>query len=169
MKNYTVLEEVVRDFEGPLVGYVTKILRDPDAARDVVQDTFLKFHKHWIEPGKICDEPSGWLYRVAHNRAVDHIRKESRLRDLHERNAVAERLADRAGETKERNEKMALALDLVNELPDNEREVIVLRLRDGLSYREISERTGRSEGNVGCLLHHAVKHLSDQLRRKGII
>lgn len=162
-------DAVVREFEGPLTGYVTRILNNPEAARDVVQDTFLKYHKHWTSQGVECRETSGWLYRVAHNQAVDYIRKETRLKDLHERNAVAERLSDRAGESKERNEKMAIALDLVNELESPEKEVILLRLRDGLSYRDISKRTGRSEGNVGCLLHHAVKHLSEKLKRQGLI
>ena len=159
------LDEVVREFEGPLRRYVTGILRDPHAAGDVVQDTFLKYHRHWVGGDRVCREVSGWLHRVAHNRAVDHIRRESRLRGLHERSVEEASPQDDARRARDRKERMALVLRLVEELADGERDVMVLRLQEGLSYREISERTGRSEGNVGCLLHHAVKKLSERLKQ----
>lgn len=162
------LEEVVRAFEGPLLGYVTKILRDQNAAKDVVQNTFLKYHKHW-SGDRICNEVSGWLHRVAHNQAVDYIRRETRLRDLHERSGEFVSPEDERRQAKDRNEKMDLALELVQELPESERDVVILRLQEGLSYRDIAERTGRSEGNVGCILHHAVKNLSEQLKHLGAI
>jgi RNA polymerase sigma-70 factor (ECF subfamily) len=54
---------------------------------------------------------------------------------------------------------MEVVMGAVGRLPEAERQVVLLRLQEGLSYQEISRITGRSEGNVGCLLHHAVRKL----------
>ena len=52
-------------------------------------------------------------------------------------------------------------------LHPREQQVVLLRLEQGLSYHEISEITGRSEGNVGNILHHAVRKLSTILQKEG--
>ena len=57
-------------------------------------------------------------------------------------------------------EKRALVLEHVSELKPNEQQVLLLRLEEGLSYKEIGQITGRTVGNVGKVLHHAVKKLS---------
>lgn len=159
---------LMETYEVPLRRYTTRILKDQDAAKDVVQNTFLKYHQHFAENGAPCKEPSGWLYRVAHNQAVDYIRKESRRRELREQHFDENPPRDARDRSRERRERLELILDLVDELNQAERDVLILRLRDGKSYREISELTGRSEGNVGCLLHHAVKYLSQRLQVLGL-
>jgi len=60
----------------------------------------------------------------------------------------------------EQIDQMNLVLANLRKLDLAERQVVLLRLQEGLSYKEISRITGRTEGNVGCLLHHAVKKLS---------
>ncbi|MEM7396947.1 MAG: sigma-70 family RNA polymerase sigma factor, partial [Verrucomicrobiota bacterium] len=79
---------MITEYESSLLRYATRILRDENAAQDVVQNTFIKLHKAWIDgttrPNR---QLSGWLYRVTHNHAVDYIRRESRLRVLHEQQA----------------------------------------------------------------------------------
>jgi DNA-directed RNA polymerase specialized sigma24 family protein len=46
---------------------------------------------------------------------------------------------------------------------------VILRLQEGLSYQEIAGITGRTEGNVGCILHHAVKKIAAGLKKSGVI
>ncbi|MFN2351679.1 MAG: sigma-70 family RNA polymerase sigma factor, partial [Kiritimatiellia bacterium] len=60
-------------------------------------------------------------------------------------------------------------LECLRHLSVPEQQIMVLRLQEGLSYREISRITGRTEGNVGCILHHAVKKVSTKLKKAGII
>jgi RNA polymerase sigma-70 factor (ECF subfamily) len=54
-------------------------------------------------------------------------------------------------------------------LDERSREVVQLKFNDGLSYKEISGRTGLSTGNVGYLLHHALKAIADELARNGVV
>jgi len=67
------------------------------------------------------------------------------------------------------DERRAVVLRLLGKLHPREQQVVLLRLDEGLSYREISEVTGRSQGNVGNVLHHAVRKLSAALVREGIV
>ena len=80
-------EHMVATYEAPLLRYAARLLRDPDAAQDAVQNAFLRLYRNWPgawEPGPAV---SSWLYRVTHNAAVDYLRRESRLQTLHQREA----------------------------------------------------------------------------------
>lgn len=61
---------------------------------------------------------------------------------------------------------MEQVLAAVRKLDLTEQQVVLLRLQEGLSYQEIGGITGRSEGNVGCILHHAVKKLGRWVQRE---
>ena len=112
-----------------------------------------------------------WLYRVTHNEAVDHIRRESRLRLLHEKQVEDRSVACPDGRNcpASMNEKREMVMQLLGTLHPREQQVVLLRLDGGMSYRQISEITGRSEGNVGNILHHAVKKLSANLKEAGAL
>ena len=56
---------------------------------------------------------------------------------------------------------------MVAELPERERELVRLKFQVGLSYKEIEELTGISQGNIGYFLHRAVKELKDRWQREG--
>ena len=64
----------------------------------------------------------------------------------------------------ERQEAVRLAVAVLESLPDNQQEVIRLKVQNGLSYREISEVTGLSVSNVGFLLHRGIKTLRERLK-----
>lgn len=166
-----VLETVMAEHESALLRYATRILRDPDAAQDVVQDTFIRFNGQSQNGARPPAQIRAWLYRVTHNNAVDHIRRESRLRLLHERHAEEVDLSDPPAQrrTLEKEELMETILAAVGRLRPAEQQVVILRLQEGLSYREIAEVTRRTEGNVGCILHHAVRKLSGSLKKAGVI
>ena len=170
MDRERAFEAVMAEHESGLLRYATRILRDADAAQDVVQDVFIKLYDGWRDGAQPARTLKSWLYRVTHNGAVDHIRKESRRRLLHERQAEEmnptsgpdqhKKLADR--------EAAALALAQMRALEPGEQQVVVLRLQEGMSYREIAEITKRSEGHVGCILHHAMKKMAAGLKRAGV-
>ncbi len=163
-------DAVVRERERALVRYAARILNDADAAQDVVQTAFLRLHEHWerlsAEPARIVP----WLYRTVHNAAVDHIRREERRRRAHEESArdpaltLAAAGADSADEARRRLVERELA-----RLSPGEREVLALRLEHGMPYRDIARVTGRTTGNVGCLLHNAVRKLAAALREGGAL
>lgn len=165
------VEAVIAEYQSPLLRYATRILNDPDAAQDVVQQTFIKLCRHWRNGERPTKQLSSWLYRVTHNNAVDHIRKENRLRLLHRNQAeeVPTMAAASQGRDLEHRDRLQLAMKHLRKLDPSEQQVVLLRLQQGKSYREIAEITRRSEGNVGCILHHAVKKLSKSLGRAGVI
>ena len=104
-------------------------------------------------------------------KVLDYIRKEERLRALHGRQAeeIEEAQPEQATGTLDRADRIRLVLEHVAGLDEAERDVLVLRLQEGLSYEEIARITGRTVGNVGCLLHHAVKNMARELKKIGAI
>jgi RNA polymerase sigma-70 factor (ECF subfamily) len=156
------MEAIVSAHEAALLRYAAGVVNDPHAAQDVVQNAFIKLFKLW-KPGL---QPSGalrgWLFRVTHNEAIDYLRRERRLSLLHFRHAADDPTATAPAGVQ--SERMEAVLAGVRRLDPAERQVLLLRLQEGLSYREISQITGRTEGNVGCILHQAVKKLGRLVR-----
>jgi len=164
------MEAIVAEYETALLRYAARILNNPFTAQDVVQNVFIKLFKGWKGGQRPSPRLKGWLYRVTHNEAVDHIRRESRLQPLHEKQSEDPVTACPDGQNcPSGDDRKAIVLVHLGKLHAREQQVILLRMEEGLSYREISEITGRSEGNVGNILHHAVKKLSASLRQAGAI
>lgn len=161
-------EQLVAAHEARLLRYAARLVNDVSLARDVVQDAFIKLHRFLSEGNRLEADPSRWLYRVVHNCAVDTIRKESRLRVLQEEQA-AETEAFTWPDPFPENERLQQVLALLPSLKLSERTVVLLRLQEGKSYREIAEITGFTEGNVGYLLFQAVQKLSNRLRKQGLL
>lgn len=152
------VREALREFESPLLGYATTFLHDLERARDVVQDTFIRLYQQDID--KVKDGLKGWLFTVCRNRALDVIRKEKRMVGFEDgqisRLPSGRRSPSERADLSERVEQVHEAL---KRLSENQREVILLKFEQGLSYAEISEVTGLSNGNVGFLLHTGLKRL----------
>jgi len=160
------IEAVVREYQQPLLRYATRLLRNATLAQDVVQGVFVKLCRQW-QPSQ-CVSPflRQWLFRVAHNEAVDLIRAEEARRRLHERSAEAPAADGPADAGAVAEERHALVLASLQILTGGEREVVLLRLQQGMSYDEIAAVTGRPRNTVGVMLHHAVRKLSEKLRGK---
>jgi len=160
-------EAIVSHYEVRLLRYVSRIVNSETMAQDIVQDTFIRLFRKWqeaLEPGA---KISSWLYRVAHNCAVDAIRKQSRRRDLHQRHAGEQpefALPDR-GPGFRLSEDAARAAAALGTLTDRERQLVVLKVYEEKPYKEISEITGLTTSNVGYILHHAMKKMAAVLRK----
>jgi RNA polymerase sigma-70 factor (ECF subfamily) len=152
------------------------VVRNPDDALDVVQDAFIKAHRH-------LDKFEGqasfytWLYRIVMNLAIDHLRKHRRTRPV---DWTEQDLKDTEGSVtddsllprilggnpgrslldKEIRERIGVALD---ELSDNHRAVLVMRELEGLSYEEMAQAMGCSKGTIMSRLFHARKNMQKRL------
>lgn len=159
------MEAIINAHEAALLRYAAGILNDPHAAQDVVQNAFIKLFRLWKPGAQPSDALRGWLYRVTHNEAIDYLRRERRIGLLHLRQAEERApVDDPPGDAL--SDKLEAVMAGVRKLDPAERQVLLLRLQEGLSYRDISRITGRTEGNVGCILHHAVRKLGRLLRPK---
>lgn len=157
------VEAAVAQFEGPLTSYATRLVGN-DRARDVVQDTFLKL---CAQPREEIEERLGaWLFAVCRNRALDILRRDKRSRPLE--SGVEDRRASpepMPSELTELKEETRVALEFLLELPPKQQEVIRLKFKHGLSYREISEVTRLSVSNVGYLIHIGLKTIRLRMNR----
>lgn len=154
------LGQVLDLYERRLVGYAARLVRDDEAARDLAQDTFLELCRRPME----LDHPGlrPWLYTVCRNRAIDRLRKERRMHLLDEPQTTPA-TQDSPAQAAERAETEGRLLLLLGQLPPRQQEVVWLRFRGGLSYREIADVTKHPVGTVGSLLHEALKRLRERL------
>jgi RNA polymerase sigma-70 factor (ECF subfamily) len=152
-------------FEQRLLRYAAHLIGDPDRAREVVQDTFLKLCSQ--KPARIRKYLAQWLFTVCRNRALDLLRKERRMTSLSE--ARLEDLTDcsvQPAESAEQQDQLVHALKVLSTLPANQQEVLRLKFQGDLSYLEISRTTGLSTGNVGFLIHTGLKTIREKMRSR---
>jgi RNA polymerase sigma-70 factor (ECF subfamily) len=158
----TWLVAAFQRYEGPLVGYAARLVGDLERGRDIAQDAFLRLCREC--PEKTADRVAAWLYTVCRNRALDIRKKERRMTALSPEMAIAATAngCDPALMAEQRDEA-TLARTILDRLPENQQEVIRLKVEHGLKYREISEVTGLSVSNVGYLLHQGLKTLRQEM------
>jgi len=147
-------------YSGNVYGYLRSIVRDEKEAEDLTQHVFMKL---MTVIAKYEDQGvpfSGWLLRLARNVALDHLRKR-RATPTEEVFAIDSH-ADLSGEDRARDLHSALAT-----LPEEQRDVMVMRHIVGLSPQEIAEQMGRSESSIHGLHHRGRRALQQELRRLG--
>lgn len=154
----TFLRAAVAEYQTPLIRYAARLVGDPDRARDIVQDTFLKLvgQPQVSVEGHLAE----WLFTVCRHRALDVLRKEGRMKRFEE--GQAERVTSdepRPLRVIESAEVQEAVLRLIDGLPANQQEVIRLKFQNGFSYKEISRITALSVSHVGVLIHNAVSRL----------
>jgi RNA polymerase sigma factor (sigma-70 family) len=156
------IEQAMDAHETALIGYASTILNDVERAREVVQDTFAKLCQQ--PRAKVQENLKSWLFTVCRNRAFDVLRKEKRNQPLEEirwqRVAGTDLAPDEAAAQQEQSARVTRYLD---RLTDNQREVIILKFQQGLSYQDIQKITGLTSGNIGFLIHTGLKRLREIL------
>ena len=157
----------LKRYESSLVRFVTNFLGDADAAQDIVQETFLRVAKR---PRKLIGIQSchNWLLRVARNLSIDHLRRLARQRK-HSRALLEKAGGERdAVETADqklgRSESRDRVRTEINNLRPRLKEIMLLKIQEGKSYREIAEITDLTVTNVGYLVHQAMQTLKLKLK-----
>jgi RNA polymerase sigma-70 factor (ECF subfamily) len=148
-------------YEDALLRYATWVMRDSELAREIVQETFLRLCRE--NPAKVDGHVAQWLFTVCRNLAFDTRKREARMTPLQDADIGVD-------SNLEKKETVGEIFRFVENLPKNQREVVYLKFQCDLSYKEISEVTRLSVGNVGLLLHTALKAirkrvLSESARR----
>ncbi len=162
-------------YERPLIQYAHSFVNDLDAARDIVQETFIAYVRALTKDREPGTEPpptggqhlEGWLFTVTRYRALDYVRKQQRIVAMPFQPADEHCPSPGPAESAEARDEAVWLLKLVDQLPANQREVIRLKFQGDMSYEEIAAVTGLSSGNVGFLLHHGLKRLRTLAERRG--
>ena len=167
-----VVRATHRDFEafGELYGiyldriykYVLGHLGERMAAQDIMEEVFLKAWKA-IDSCKGREQTfSAWLYRIAHNHLIDYLRKRQKRQTTE---ISVENLADidDVGQRMELKMEQQRLLEAISGLPDNQRQVIILRFIEGIDNREAGRIMGKSEGNIRIIQMRALRALRNRL------
>lgn len=154
-------EELVRRYQRPIIGYVFRMLGDYESSLDVTQEVFIKVYNSL---SKYSSEYkfSTWLYRIAHNAAIDHMRRNSvtpqSLEAENEDGSYQIQIESRASSPEQDRERREWRTEIdavVRCLPPTYRDLIMLRHGRDLSYVEIAEVTGLPLGTVKNRLFRA--------------
>jgi RNA polymerase sigma-70 factor (ECF subfamily) len=155
------------------------VVKDPDLAWDVAQETFVRIHGHLADfEGKSAF--STWVFRIATHLAIDSVRRERRSQkdDVDEVNEshlaeggegiLSTALGNDPRANLLRRELAGKIQEALAGIPEKHRTILVLREVEGLSYEELAERLGIHKGTVMSRLFHARKKMQAALRRYAV-
>jgi RNA polymerase sigma-70 factor, ECF subfamily len=167
-------EELVRRYQRPISAYVYRMVGDYESALDLTQEIFIKVYGS-LSRYRPEFKFSTWIYKIAHNSAVDHLRRTSgRERSLvngpdgDQYDMPIESEALSPEQESEREERRVEIEGIVKSLPPTYRELIVLRHSQDLTYEEIVEVTGLPLGTVKNRLFRARELMRQILLQRGI-
>lgn len=166
--------DLVRRFERPVLAVLSRMVADPTLAEDLAQEAFVKAFRS-LESYDPTRRFSSWLFKIAHNTAIDHLRRSSldtvalEVDDPEAPSLMRVLAADDPGPddvTIQRDRLRRLERALAT-LAFDQREAILLRFGQGLAYHEIAEITGWPMGTVKTRLHRARKALVEAVEGQG--
>ena len=167
-------EELVRRYQRPIAAYVYRMVGDYDAALDLTQEVFIKIYNS-LTRYRPEFKFSTWIYKIAHNAAIDHLRRFSVREqavtsglDNDQRDNSWQSLRLTPEQESENAERRTEVESVVHCLQPAYRELIVLRHSHDLSYDEIAEVTGLPLGTVKNRLFRAREAMRDLLVKRGI-
>ena len=168
---WETIEELFAALESPLLGYALRYTGVRAQAEDVVQEAFMKLHAQFEQ----IEKPRQWLYRTVHNLALNQRRAAGKTVSLEKFSDDENSAAEPADTTLPPDEQMlrlegiGLVRISVAALDQRSRELVRLKFNDELSYKDIAARTGLTAGNVGFILHHALKTIAAELAKTGVV
>ena len=170
------ISELIERHSQRVRNYIGMMVRDDAIADDIFQETFIKA-VNVIDQGRYVDNGKflSWVLRIAHNRVLDHFRREKSSRQVNESEAGYDMLGTmRFSEpTAEDNivfgEVEQAIRQLVDELPDEQQEVVRLRYYSKLSFQEIAEQTDVSINTALGRMRYALINLRRMIKERNIV
>ncbi len=180
VKNYisgdeSALSVLINRHQSKIYGFIYSKVADRDLSDDIFQDTFIKViktlkTKSYNEEGKFLP----WVMRIAHNLTVDHFRKAKKMpfqRETEEY-SIFNFMSDNAPtiESKIITEQVESDLTrLLDELPEDQKEVLVMRMYQDLSFKEIADLTGVSINTALGRMRYALLNLRKIIEKNQIV
>lgn len=168
-------EALVKRYKSRIHQNVMFIVRDAEISKDIVQDVFLKALNE-IRAGRYVEQSSfgGWIGRIAHNMAIDHIRRLEKMPMVRNEDDEYDifdtiKVLDKNREDDIINEQIKRDLKkLVNALPESQREIIFLRHYAGLRFNEIAEEIDVNINTALGRMRYALKNLRKMIDDNGV-
>lgn len=169
------LEVLIKRHQQRLFSFIYSKVQDRDITEDVFQDTFIKVIRtlkkgNYNEEGKFLP----WVMRIAHNLVIDHFRKTNRMPTF--KNTDEFDIFSILGDGNLNAEKQIIqeqihtdVRELVNELPEEQKEVLIMRMYKDMSFKEISENTGVSINTALGRMRYALINMRKLIEKHKII
>lgn len=166
-------EEIINRHKNKVYAYICMYIRDQALAEDIFQDTFLKVIQS-VRAGKYYDNGKflSWVMRIAHNLIIDHFRRLKQINTMSNDDYESDlfnskKLADPTVE--DHMVKVQIRKDvrkLINQLPEDQREVVILRHYAGLSFKEIADITDVSINTALGRMRYALINMRKMMQEK---
>jgi RNA polymerase sigma factor (sigma-70 family) len=173
--NETALATLIKRHESKIYGFIYSKIADRDISNDIFQDTFIKVIKtlksnSYNEEGKFLP----WVMRISHNLIVDHFRKTKKMPMYRETEefSIFSVMSDDSLTIENKMIFDQVEVDLkkiIEELPSDQKEVLVMRMYQDMSFKEISEITGVSINTALGRMRYALMNLRKIIDKHQII
>ena len=154
------LTELMDRYKRPILNFVYRLLGNAAEADDVAQEVFVRVYQNIRKFRPSTARFSTWLFQIARNAAIDHLRKRARRQEQPLDNVARAATASREVEANEISGRIAAA---VAELPEDQRTAFVLAEYHGKSYAEIAAIMSCSEKSAESRLYRSKQFLRNQL------
>ncbi len=165
-------EHIVKKYEKKVYNLALRYLKNRDDALDLSQEVFIQVYNN-LAQFRGDSQFSTWIYRVTYNKCVDMLRKTQKLR----RNVVMSTDDENFFETRDRRasieedyegrETLVTVMKIIDTLPSEQRDVVILRYIKDLSYSQIADVLEIAEGTVKSRLNRARLKIKEQLKESG--
>ncbi|MGB1309340.1 MAG: RNA polymerase sigma factor [Oceanihabitans sp.] len=169
------LEILINRHKQRIYSFIYSKVYDKDISEDIFQDTFIKVIRtlkkgNYNEEGKFLP----WVMRIAHNLVIDHFRKSNRMPKFSNSGefSIFSVLSDNALDAEKSLIKEQVERDVrrvVEELPEDQKEVLVMRMYNDMSFKEISEKTGVSINTALGRMRYALINMRKIIDKHNII
>lgn len=169
------LEILINRHNQRITSFIYSKVLDRDVTEDIFQDTFIKVIKT-LKKGKYSEEGKflPWVMRIAHNLVIDHFRKNKRMPKFEGSDDF--NIFSVIGDEKLNAEKQLIKdqidtdlRELIEELPEDQKEVLVMRIYKDMSFKEISENTGVSINTALGRMRYALINLRKIIEKHNIV
>lgn len=169
------LAVLIERHQTKIYGFIYSKLGDRDLSDDIFQDTFVKVVKSlkingYQEEGKFVS----WVTRIAHNLIIDHYRRSKKNTMINSSNNLYEKdyFIDNGANAEEQIIDLQISNDLtkmIDQLPDDQKEVVRMRMYDDLSFKEIAEMTNVSINTALGRMRYAIINLRKMMEKNQIV
>ena len=171
----SAIEVLINRHRSKVYTYILLTIKNQPLAEDLFQETFIKVIQS-LRAGKYRDNGRflSWVIRIAHNLIIDHFRKEKQMNSVSNDDTEVDLFNskkfsdDNIEELIVNNQIKSEIRSLINELPDDQREVVLLRHYGELSFKEIADQTGVSINTALGRMRYALINLRKMIREKDL-
>jgi len=169
------IEQLINRHKNKVYTYILLMVRNEQLAEDIFQDTFIKVIKS-LQEGKYKDNGRflSWVIRIAHNLVIDQYRKEKQIKMISNDNFDADlfnnkKLSDKNIEDELVNVQISEDIrNLIDKLPEEQQQVVILRHFLGLSFKEIADHTDVSINTALGRMRYALINLRKLIREYNV-